>query len=91
MTNEPSRADVEQLDLDDRLAPYRARFVIDDDTLVYLDGNSLGRLPKAAMARVEQVLDREWGAGLIRSWDESWIDLPSRIGDLIGTGLLGAE
>jgi kynureninase len=75
----------------DGLAHFRDRFVFDDDALIYLDGNSLGRLPKASRARVLEVLDRDWGAGLIRSWEEHWLSLPGRIGDLIGVELLGAS
>ena len=86
-----TRAYAEQLDRDDPLAAYRGEFVTPDDDVVYLDGNSLGRLPKATQARVRQVLDDDWGGHLIRSWEDRWIDLPSRIGDLIGTGLLGAD
>jgi kynureninase len=86
-----SRAYAEELDRDDPLATYREQFVIPDDDVIYLDGNSLGRLPKATQARVKEVLDEDWGGHLIRSWEDRWMHLPSRIGDLIGTGLLGAD
>ncbi len=85
-----TRAYAEQLDRDDPLASYRDQFVIPDDTVIYLDGNSLGRLPKATQARVKEVLDEDWGGHLIRSWEDRWMHLPGQIGDLIGTGLLGA-
>ena len=85
------RAVAEALDREDPLAAYRDRFVIDDDALVYLDGNSLGRLPKATRARVVEVLDDDWGRQLIRSWDDRWIDLPRRVGELIGATVLGAR
>jgi kynureninase len=85
------RAAVVAMDAADGLAHFRERFVFDDDQLIYLDGNSLGRLPRASRSRVLEVLDRDWGAGLIRSWDEHWLDLPGRIGDLIGVELLGAK
>lgn len=91
MTPEPTRADAEALDQSDPLAHFRGDFVIEDDNLIYLDGNSLGRLPKAGRDRVQQVLLDEWGSQLIGSWQRSWIDLPTRIGDLIGTTLLGAQ
>jgi kynureninase len=84
-----SRTDAEALDADDPLAEYREQFVIDDESLIYLDGNSLGRLPKASRERVVDVLEQDWGSSLIRSWSDRWIDLPTRIGDLIGTSLLG--
>ena len=79
------------LDAADPLAGYRDRFVIPDDDLVYLDGNSLGRTPLATVQRVTEVLAGEWAGNLIRSWDDHWIELPTRLGDLIGTGLLGAR
>ena len=59
--------------------------------MIYLDGNSLGALPKATAARVAQVLEQEWGQSLIRSWtDHGWIDLQFRVGEKIGR-LVGAE
>ena len=85
------RVAVVAMDAADALAHFRERFVFDDDQLIYLDGNSLGRLPTASRSRVLEVLDRDWGAGLIRSWDEHWLGLPGRIGDLIGVELLGAK
>ncbi|MDP9317816.1 MAG: kynureninase [Actinomycetota bacterium] len=91
MTSEPTRADCEARDAADPLAAYRAEFLIDDDALIYLDGNSLGRLPTATLDRVRRVLEEEWGGRLIRSWRETWMELPTRLGDLIGTGLLGAQ
>ncbi len=85
------RSAAEKLDAADPLADYRNLFVINDETLIYLDGNSLGRLPIASRERVREVLEDEWGRDLIRSWAaERWLDLPSRIGDLIGQQLLGA-
>jgi kynureninase len=89
MTLERSAA--AELDRADPLAPHRSAFVIDDDSLVYLDGNSLGRLTRASRDRVREVLEDDWGRHLIRSWEDRWIDLPTRIGDLIGTTLLGAS
>jgi kynureninase len=81
------------LDRDDVLAPLRAQFdldVADAGGLVYLDGNSLGPLPRAAAARVRQVVEAEWGSGLIRSWnDAGWITLAPRIADKIAR-LVGA-
>lgn len=84
-----TRAEAEALDAADPLAGYRDEFVIADDSLIYLDGNSLGRLPKASAERVREVVEDDWGSHLIRSWTDRWFDLPSRIGDLIGTALLG--
>jgi kynureninase len=85
------RFHAETLDKADPLAPYREQFVIDDDRLIYLDGNSLGRLTRAGRERVVSVLEDDWGRHLIRSWEDRWVELPSRIGDLIGTRLLGAD
>lgn len=78
------------LDAADPLASFRERFVIGDDLIAYLDGNSLGRLPKATRARLRQVVDEEWGGRLIRGWEEKWVDLPTSVGDLLGRELLGA-
>ncbi len=83
------RADAERLDAADPLAPFRERFVIDDPETIYLDGNSLGRLPLATRDRLTE-LTAEWGSALVRGWHE-WIDLPERIGDLLATGVLGAR
>jgi kynureninase len=78
-----------QCDAADPLAGFRERFVIDDPSLIYLDGNSLGMLPLATAERITEVVRREWGTGLVRSWAH-WIGLPGRAGDLLGSYLLGA-
>lgn len=78
-----------ELDARDPLAPLRTRFVDDDPELIYLDGNSLGRLPVRTAERLQRVVRHEWGGGLVRSWAD-WIDLPTRVGDRIGRELLGA-
>ena len=67
----------------DPLAGFRDEFIIPDDELIYLDGNSLGRTPKATCARVLHVLEHEWADGLIRSWDQ-WLDLPRKVGNQLG-------
>ncbi|HJV62011.1 MAG TPA: kynureninase, partial [Albitalea sp.] len=67
-----NRQDCLALDADDPLAPLRAQFELDDHDragLIYLDGNSLGVLPRATAPRVQQVVREEWGGGLIRSWN----------------------
>lgn len=71
------------LDAADPLAPFRHEFVIPDDDLVYLDGNSLGRTPKATVQRLSKLIETEWAADLITSWDH-WLDLPRRVGDRMG-------
>ncbi len=85
-----SRRDAESLDRADPLAALRDRFVLPAG-VVYLDGNSLGPLPKAAAERVRRVVEEEWGEDLVRSWNlHGWIDLPRRAGDKIAP-LVGAE
>ena len=78
-----------ELDARDELARFRDEFVIDDPALIYLDGNSLGRLPRRAAARVRAVVDAEWGARLIRAWGEGWFTAPQRIGAKVAR-LVGA-
>ncbi|HKD98781.1 MAG TPA: aminotransferase class V-fold PLP-dependent enzyme [Micromonosporaceae bacterium] len=87
-TTTDHRAAARAADRDDPLAAYRQRFVIDDPDLVYLDGNSLGRLPLAARDRLRAAIDEEWGRELIRGWDH-WMDLCREGGDVIA-GLVGA-
>ncbi len=71
------------LDRADPLGGFRDRFALPPG-VIYLDGNSLGALPAATPARLAEVLTREWGEGLIRSWNQhGWIDLPLRLGDKI--------
>ena len=78
------------LDAADPLAGFRDRFAIPDPSLVYLDGNSLGRPPIAAFEAVESA-GRKWSETLIRGWtDEAWLEYPLRVGDRLATGVLGA-
>src|SRR6185437_7475100 len=76
-------------DQDDPLGRFRERFLLGDPELVYLDGNSLGRLPVATVERLRHVVAKEGGERLIRGWWERWLELPARVGDLIGE-LVGA-
>ena len=78
------------LDAADPLAAYRDRFVPAEDVVAYLDGNSLGRPTKAAAQRLASFATGQWGARLIRGWDESWYELPLTLGDRIGEVVLGA-
>jgi kynureninase len=82
--------ELRSLDAADPLAPFRARFRLPEG-VIYLDGNSLGALPHATVARMRDVIEREWGDGLVRSWnDAGWVDAPARIGAKIAR-LIGAD
>jgi kynureninase len=84
-----TRDDLAALDAADPLAPFRDRFELPEG-VIYLDGNSLGPLPKTAPARIAEVVTREWGQSLIRAWTEhDWIGLPLRVGAKVGQ-LIGA-
>jgi kynureninase len=84
-----TRDDCLALDAADPLASLRAQFALPPD-LIYLDGNSLGVLPKTTAARVQRVVQQEWGRDLIQSWNTAgWIDLPQRVGNKIAR-LVGA-
>ena len=78
------------LDAADPLAGFRHRFAPAEADLIYLDGNSLGRPTKAALERVRAVTE-QWATRLIRGWDEGWLELPLRVGDLLASGVLGAR
>ena len=84
------RAACQALDAADPLAPLRDRFDLPPG-VIYLDGNSLGAQPRAALERAQQVVAREWGRDLIRSWnDAGWFALPKRLGDRLAP-LIGAR
>jgi kynureninase len=87
---ESASLDPEPLDAADPLASFRERFVAHDPAIVYLDGNSLGRLPAATAARLARVVDEEWGDDLIRGWDR-WLDEPLRVGDRLAEAIIGAH
>jgi kynureninase len=83
-------AKIARLDAEDPLRHFRDEFEIREG-LVYLDGNSLGMLPKRTLARMNRTVTEEWGQGLITSWlGADWVNSPRRIGDKIGK-LLGAK
>ena len=79
-----------QLDDEDELAGFRTRFVVDDPDLIYLDGNSLGRLPRDTVTQARHLLEQGWGQRLIRGWNDGWIEINEWIGDKIAA-LLGAS
>ncbi|MEA3050772.1 MAG: kynureninase [Sphingomonadales bacterium] len=85
-----SLANVRALDAADPLRPFHARFHLPEG-LVYLDGNSLGAMPKAAAGRVRETVEGEWAEELIRSWNSrGWIEAPQRVGAKIAA-LIGAK
>jgi len=79
----------QRLDEEDELASFREEFVFAEPDLIYLDGNSLGRLPRRTVDRVRVAVEQEWGHDLIRGWNAGWWDSPGRVGDKIAR-LLGA-
>jgi kynureninase len=90
MTNfDATRQHAQQLDKQDSLAAYREQFVINDPNLIYLDGNSLGRMPKVVIERMKKAVEDEWGTELIRGWNKGWWEAPARVGEKIAS-LLGA-
>jgi kynureninase len=79
----------EALDSADPLARFRDEFAFEDPGLVYLDGNSLGRLPGATAERLRRFVIDSWGGELVRGWDQ-WLSLPLEVGDRLATTALGA-
>lgn len=84
-----SRTNAQELDSQDPLAHYRDEFLITDPEKCYLDGNSLGRLPKRTIENINNYLLNEWGEHMVDGWS-SWIDEAQTAGDLIGRATLGA-
>ena len=84
-----SREDAAALDAADPLSAFRARFFT-DERVVYLDGNSLGRLPRTTLERLHEVARVQWGERVVRAWEEGWMELPTQTGDRLGAAVLGA-
>jgi len=84
------RAHAERLDAADPLRGLRAAFEIPEPEPIYLDGNSLGRLPKATLERLSALVRDDWGGRVVRGWD-AWMELPVRVGDALAAGFLGAR
>jgi kynureninase len=84
-----TRAGAAALDAADPLAGFRTRFVLGDGDRIYLDGNSLGRLPAATRDRLRAGVE-EWGERLVSGWPD-WIDVPARVGDLLAAHVVGAR
>jgi kynureninase len=78
------------LDENDELAPFRKKFVVNDPETIYLDGNSLGRLPVETPIYMQDIVECQWGQRLVRGWNEGWINAPRTIGDKIAR-LIGAQ
>ena len=86
---EPGLETAQHLDAQDDLASFRDEFVFPEPDLIYLDGNSLGRLPRRTVGRMRTAVEDEWGRDLIRGWNAGWWDSPRRVGEKIAR-LLGA-
>jgi len=78
-----------RLDRDDPLANFHSQFIIAHPGLIYLDGNSLGRLPVGTIKRMQEAVEHEWGHELVRSWGDNWWEAPIRVGEKIAS-LIGA-
>ena len=78
-----------QLDKNDPLAHFKSQFVISDPEMCYLDGNSLGRLPKATVTAINDFMTKEWGPEVVTGWSH-WVDEAQPTGDLLGEAALGA-
>ncbi|GAA3201671.1 kynureninase [Microbacterium terregens] len=83
-------AEASALDASDPLAALRDEFIGSDTSLVYFDGNSLGRPLRRSASRMESFVHEQWGGRLIRGWDESWMALPFEIGDTVARAVIGA-
>jgi kynureninase len=79
----------EELDKKDPLARFKSQFVVGDPTMCYLDGNSLGRLPKATITAINDFMTKEWGPEVVTGWSH-WVDEAQPTGDLLGEAALGA-
>ena len=86
---EPDLAYAQRLDEGDKLASFRNAFVDAEPDLIYLDGNSLGRLSRQTTEQMRKTIEIEWGHDLIRGWNENWYRAPGRVGEKIA-GLVGA-
>ncbi len=78
-----------ELDRKDPLAHFKSQFVIGDPDMCYLDGNSLGRLPKATITAINDFMSKEWGPEVVTGWSH-WVDEAQPTGDLLGEAALGA-
>lgn len=86
---EHDRAFAAALDREDELARFREAFATAEPNLIYVDGNSLGRLPHQVAGRMQTIIEEEWGKELIRGWNLGWYEAPIRVGEKIAR-LVGA-
>jgi len=89
-STDPWLVSAQRLDEEDDLACYRNEFFFAESELIYMDGNSLGRLPCQVTKRIQKALESEWGRDLIRSWNAGWYEAPVRVGEMIAC-LVGAS
>ncbi|MBT3669162.1 MAG: kynureninase [Chloroflexi bacterium] len=80
----------EELDASDPLSRFRKKFFIDDPELIYLDGNSLGRLPLDSITSAKNLVEKEWGVDLIRGWGKGWLNSPEKISEKLAK-VIGAQ
>ena len=85
-----NRDEVLETDNQDQLRSFRERFVVEDEDVCYLDGNSLGRMPKRTVEEINSLLVNEWGKKMVGGWAD-WIDEAEQVGNLIGEAALGAS
>lgn len=90
MTTDQNLTLAEQLDGDDPLQKFRNRFFIESENTIYLDGNSLGRLPQKTKDLLSEVIENQWGTELIESWNRHWYQKPTQLGDKIAS-VIGAS
>jgi kynureninase len=86
---DPGFTYAQRLDAGDDLASFRDSFLFAESDLIYMDGNSLGRLPRRVIDRMQRAVESEWGQDLIRGWNADWYEAPTRVGEKIAQ-LVGA-
>lgn len=85
-----SESCAKNLDKTDTLKEFRNHFFIENENIIYLDGNSLGRLPLKTQLLIAEITEKQWGTGLIESWNKNWYTKPAELGDKIAR-LIGAS
>ena len=90
MNFDTSEGFARKMDDQDPLKDFRNRFFISDEKVIYLDGNSLGRLPVKTQSLIREVTENQWGSQLIESWNKHWYEKPTELGNKIAR-LIGAD